>query len=146
MKKNNKKGFTLVELVIVVAVMAILVAVAIPTIGNVTNRAKDSVAKSNAQTIESMVKLAEADAKVDDADATLSAAKIADVIVQAKLGINDGTFYYTVATGKVDTTGTVSATAGSVVYSIEFTDTAVTVTNGTETATKNLDGSTTSEG
>ena len=33
--KNNKKGFTLVELVIVVAVMAVLVAVAIPTIGSV---------------------------------------------------------------------------------------------------------------
>ena len=35
MKKNNKKGFTLVELVIVVAVMAVLVAVAIPTIGSI---------------------------------------------------------------------------------------------------------------
>ena len=42
MKKNNKKGFTIVELVIVIAVIAILAAVLIPTFSNVIKKAKES--------------------------------------------------------------------------------------------------------
>ena len=42
MKKMNRKGFTIVELVIVIAVIAILAAVMIPTFSGVTNRAKES--------------------------------------------------------------------------------------------------------
>ena len=42
MKKLNKKGFTIVELVIVIAVIAILAAVLIPTFSNVVTKANDS--------------------------------------------------------------------------------------------------------
>mgnify|MGYP004582624527 CR=1 FL=1 len=42
MKKSNKKGFTIVELVIVIAVIAILAAVLIPTFTNVVNKANES--------------------------------------------------------------------------------------------------------
>lgn len=48
MKKTLKKGFTLVELVIVIAVIAILSAVLIPTFGNVISNAKKSSAQSEA--------------------------------------------------------------------------------------------------
>ena len=44
MKNTNKKGFTLVELVIVIAVIAILAAVLIPTFTSVINRANQSAA------------------------------------------------------------------------------------------------------
>ena len=44
MKYINKKGFTLVELVIVIAVIAILAAVLIPTFTSVINRANQSSA------------------------------------------------------------------------------------------------------
>lgn len=44
MKKNNRKGFTLVELVIVIAVIAILAAVLIPTFTNIVDNANESKA------------------------------------------------------------------------------------------------------
>ena len=44
MKRNNKKGFTITELVIVIAVIAILAAVLIPTFSNVISNAKQSAA------------------------------------------------------------------------------------------------------
>lgn len=50
-KSNNKKGFTLVELVIVVAVIAILSAILIPTIGTVIKDAKDAAVKSDLRTV-----------------------------------------------------------------------------------------------
>lgn len=41
-KKNTRKGFTIVELVIVIAVIAILAAVLIPTFGNVIEKANNT--------------------------------------------------------------------------------------------------------
>lgn len=44
MKKMNKKGFTIVELVIVIAVIAILAAVLIPTFSGIVETAQESAA------------------------------------------------------------------------------------------------------
>jgi len=49
MKKTNKKGFTIVELVIVIAVIAILAAVLIPTFSGVIESARESAALSEAK-------------------------------------------------------------------------------------------------
>ena len=43
-KLNNKKGFTIVELVIVIAVIGILAGVLIPTFSNVTKSANETAA------------------------------------------------------------------------------------------------------
>ena len=45
---KNKKGFTIVELVIVIAVIAILAAVLIPTFSGVIEKAQKSAAEQNA--------------------------------------------------------------------------------------------------
>ena len=50
MKKQTKKGFTLVELVIVIAVIAVLSAILIPTFGNVISEAKENAAQEDART------------------------------------------------------------------------------------------------
>lgn len=46
-KRNNKKGFTIVELVIVIAVIAILAAVLIPTFSNIVKKANLSNDQQN---------------------------------------------------------------------------------------------------
>lgn len=47
MHKNNKKGFTLAELLIVVAIIAVLVAIAIPVFTTQLERSRDAVTISN---------------------------------------------------------------------------------------------------
>ncbi len=53
MKLRNRKGFTLVELMIVVAIIGILAAIAIPNFLNFRLKAKSSEAKSNLGAIRS---------------------------------------------------------------------------------------------
>lgn len=52
---KNKKGFTLVELMIVVVIMAILVAVAVPIYGAVTKNAKEKTCASHARNLSSQM-------------------------------------------------------------------------------------------
>ena len=49
--KMNKKGFTIVELVIVIAVIAILAGVMIPTFGGVIDSANKSAAQQTAKSV-----------------------------------------------------------------------------------------------
>ena len=49
MKKLNKKGFTLVELLAVIVILALLMVVAASTVGNVQENAKKNSLKTEAQ-------------------------------------------------------------------------------------------------
>ncbi len=51
-KLMNKKGFSLVELMIVVVIMGILIAVAIPLYGAITKNANNKTCASNVKTIK----------------------------------------------------------------------------------------------
>lgn len=55
MKRNNKKGFTIVELVIVIVVIAILAAVLIPTFSNVIEKAQKSANLQQAKNFYTLV-------------------------------------------------------------------------------------------
>ena len=73
MRNTNKKGFTIVELVIVVAVIAILAAVLIPTFSGIIRKANES--KDN-QLIKNLNTAIAADV---DGDKTMAAAIAAGV-------------------------------------------------------------------
>lgn len=47
MKRNNKKGFTLAELLIVVAIIAVLVAIAIPVFTSQLEKSKEATDMAN---------------------------------------------------------------------------------------------------
>lgn len=54
LKNAVQKGFSLVEMLIVIAVIGIIAAIAIPNIGNINQAAKTAKDKRNAQTIASV--------------------------------------------------------------------------------------------
>lgn len=49
-KKKDKKGFTLMEMLIVVAIIAVLVAIAVPTFNSSLNKAKQAADDANIRT------------------------------------------------------------------------------------------------
>lgn len=64
----NKVGFTLVELVVVIAILAILSAIAIPVISGIINTSQKNTSLANAQTLEYAIKKAQADIVVNNQD------------------------------------------------------------------------------
>lgn len=57
MKGKSKKGFTLVELMVVVAIIGILVVIAVPVYKNSQNKAEQNACKANQRTINGAIQL-----------------------------------------------------------------------------------------
>ena len=51
MNKMNKKGFTLIEMLVVIAIIAVLVAIIVPTVSSSTDKAKAATDAANLRTI-----------------------------------------------------------------------------------------------
>jgi prepilin-type N-terminal cleavage/methylation domain-containing protein len=103
MKRNNKKGFTIVELVIVIAVIAILAGVLIPTFSGIVKNAKKSAALQEARSIYTQY-VAAVDAQVED--------------VYIKVTDGSDTYYFEVADGKMKEEPTTPEAGDKVITSV----------------------------
>src|SRR5210317_2020163 len=80
LKKNVKAGFSLVEMLVVIAVIGIIAAIAVPTIGSITAQANENKAKRNAQNLASVYSSAIAAGSTECEGLTTAAAIVAEVV------------------------------------------------------------------
>ncbi len=101
---RSKKGFTLVELMVVVIILGILVAIAIPIYNNVTGDAQKKACAANERTLEGAVAMYQAanGGKMPDNQKGLNAL-VPDFIEAIPTCPVDGTSGY-----KLNSNGTVS--------------------------------------
>lgn len=73
MKKSNKKGFTLVELVVVIAIIGVLAAILVPSMMGYVKKSRLKTANSNAKTAYNAVATWAADEETKGTPVTWSA-------------------------------------------------------------------------
>lgn len=112
--KKNKKGFTLMEMLIVIAIIAILIAVAIPALTKALDKAKYTTDVANVRSWYAQVQV---DVLMANDGETISWADDADVTgsFPSTMQITNSTITYNEASG--NTGFTLTYTPGTNVYS-----------------------------
>lgn len=119
MKKMNKKGFTLIEMLVVIAIIAILVAIIIPTVMNATDKSKAATDAANLRSAKAVITTgmlgsSENYAKPETGSKTVTDAALADSKVPANSKYNpDDAFNASIAAD-----GTVSVYYGN--HALEY--------------------------
>lgn len=125
--RKNKKAFTLVELIVVVAIIAVLGTVVGIAVGSALKKSKETAAETNAKALADQVKLFFAGDEGSTADQKLSA-YITEKLPGLKGTITYNSNFGDKKVGDTFTSGTIDYTENKITYTI-------TVKNNGETAT-----------
>ena len=106
-KKNLRKGFTTVELVIVIAIIAILATALIPTFGNLINKANETAALMEARQVYSDYLLKHT-----------TTASTSTIYIKTSKNI-----YYVITDGQLDTKNPLSSATGTIIEASSITGT-----------------------
>lgn len=131
MNKMNKKGFTLIEMLVVIAIIAVLVAIIVPTVTNSTTKATASANAANLRTAAAQLTI----------EATAEP-KLMDKLKTDGLAAADGKFTFAPdSNASTDNSITVSAPkAKKLSCAAETGFAAVSLTANTEMFAKIVDG------
>ncbi|WP_207753540.1 type II secretion system protein [Sporosalibacterium faouarense] len=79
-KIRNRKGFTLIELIVVIAILGILAAIAVPRLSGSTKKAEESADQASIRTMDSMISIAIAEGNLD-IESDTEASDVKDALV-----------------------------------------------------------------
>ncbi|MFY9118749.1 MAG: prepilin-type N-terminal cleavage/methylation domain-containing protein [Syntrophomonadaceae bacterium] len=120
-KGHNQKGFTLVELMVVVVIIGILVAVAVPVYNNVTERAERSAVEANLRTIDGAIMTYYA-TDPDASTTPLNAlSDLGDYLASTPAGPGTATYGITASTNAPNQRATVKGEVGGANITTEVT-------------------------
>jgi len=101
MKKTNKKGFTLIEMLIAVAIIAVLAAIIIPTVSFSTKKAKAATDAANLRAAKAVISIGLLDGSIaedaleDDSDAKKAVLELCDIPLTSKYDDQEFDFDFT---------------------------------------------------
>lgn len=113
--KNNKKGFTLVEIIVVVVILAVLLAIAVPSVLRYLDEADNAKYTSQARAAlttaqAEFVKAYSSDRKVTTTEVS---SMVKEIRYEAGLASNVSVTLYTVAPKVTENDGTLTITNGT---------------------------------